>query len=207
MSKVDIKDMKGKKIKEETLPEEIFGQKVNEQVLAQVIRSQVNSRRSGTASTKGRSDVTGGGAKPWRQKGTGRARAGTIRSPLWVGGGIVFGPKPRDYGFKVPKKMKFKAIISALSAKAQAGELLIIDKIDMKKPKTKTIENMFKKWKIDNKVTQVVPDEGEVIIKSVRNIPKAKAIKFSQLNPYDILDNNLLILTKESYQKIKEVYS
>lgn len=207
MTKVSIQDIKGKKVEDISLPEEIFGQKANKDVLVQVIRSQRSSRRQGTASTKGRSEVSGGGAKPWRQKGTGRARAGSIRSPLWVGGGITFGPKPKDYGFKVPKKMKRKAIVSALSAKARAGEIKIIDKIELKEPKTKKIQEMFKKWKIESKTTLVVPDDSEAVIKSVKNIPDAKAIKFSQLNPYDILDNEVLIITGDVLESIKEAYS
>ncbi len=206
MTTVEVRDIKGKKVKDLDLPDDVFGQKVKEDVLAQVIRAQRGSRRSGTASTKGRSEVRGGGAKPWRQKGTGRARAGSIRSPLWVGGGITFGPKPRNYGFKVPKKMKRKAIISALSSKVEAGKLIVIDQIKLKEPKTKKMIDMFKKWKIDTNVTLVVPDDGEVVVKSIRNIPGAKAITFSQLNPYDILDNDLLIISADVVEKIKEVY-
>ncbi|MEW6188810.1 MAG: 50S ribosomal protein L4 [Actinomycetota bacterium] len=205
MLKLPVLSARGKKIDEVELNPQIFESEVNESLLHQVIRSQRAAMRSGTASTKTRNEVRGGGAKPWRQKGTGRARAGTIRSPLWRGGGVVFGPKPRDYSFSVPKKVKKLALKSALSAKARDSELIILDHFKLKRPKTKEAVRVLKNLKVTKKTTVVVAEGNEDVKRAIRNIPFAKVIEVSEVNPYNVLDNDVLILTRDALNRLTEV--
>ena len=203
--KIGLFSAKGKKLKEITLESSVFEVKPNETVVHQVVKAQLAGARAGTADTKTRSEVRGGGRKPWRQKGTGRARAGSIRSPLWKGGGTIFGPTPRDYAQRVPKKVAKLALRSILSAKAKDDGLVIVDKLDFDKPATKEAAKLLDSLKIQDKVTVVVTENDVNAIKSIRNLPKARVISTSELNSYDLVDCARLVMTKEALDKVTEV--
>ena len=203
--KLAISNSKGKKVGETELRPEIAEVKVNEGVVHQVVRAQLAASRTGTTSTKTRSEVRGGGRKPWRQKGTGRARAGSIRSPLWVGGGAVFGPTPRDYSFSVPKKVKKQALRSIIASKAKDGKLIIVDDFGLAQPKTKAAVDVLKNLGALGKTTVIVGPEESVIIKSVRNIEGVRAIKAQNINAYDLLNNEKIVMTKPALELIQEV--
>lgn len=207
MPKVGLYNINGEEVGEIELSDEVFGAEVRSDILHQVVTMHLANKRQGNASTKTRAEVSGGGRKPWRQKGTGRARHGSIRSPIWTGGGITFGPKPRDYGFKLPKKVKRLALKSALSAKVEDKELIVLDKLEMEKPKTKDFVNILKNLKIDKKALVVLADKDENVIKSTRNIPGVMTVSVNILNVYDILNHDNLILTKDAVKKIEEVYA
>lgn len=185
--KLTVCDAKGKKVDELTLIPGIFEGQVNEAAIYQVVTAEMNARRRGTASTKTRSEVSGGGTKPWRQKGTGRARAGSIRSPLWVGGGTTFGPKPKEYGNSVPKKVKKLALRSALSARAKNAEIIVIDAFDLEKPETKKASQILKAIGATNSATVVLTKEEGAVAKSVRNISKVEACLVTSLGAYNVL--------------------
>ncbi len=197
----------GKKKSDIELKEQVFGQKINEGLMHQVVRAEMASTRRGTASTKTRAEVRGGGIKPWRQKGTGRARAGSIRSPLFVGGGVTFGPKKRDYKYKVPKKMAKAALRSALSAKAKDKEIMVVEKIDLKEKKTKKAKEILDKLKVSKKSTILVENADENIMKSFRNLENVDVLSFDKISSYSILDNKVLIITKDALNKLVEVLS
>jgi large subunit ribosomal protein L4 len=167
---------------------------------------QLANKRQGTQSALTRAEVRGGGIKPWRQKGTGRARHGSIRSPQWTHGGIVFAPKPRDYSYTVPKKIKRLALKSALSSKVAGNEIIVLDELKLDAPKTKVIAEMLNKFDA-KKTLIVVPESNEVIYKSVRNIEGAQVLPVNNLNVYDILKYEKLIITKDAAQKVEEVYA
>jgi len=206
MPKVAVYDMTGAQTGEIELNDSVFGVEVNEAVMHQAGVMQLANQRLGTASTKTRGMVRGGGRKPWRQKGTGRARSGSTRSPLWVGGGTVFGPQPRNYAFSMPRKARRLAIKSALSAKVQAGELLVMEDITIKEPKTKTVVRMLDSLKIgDDKALIIVSAPDENVEKSSRNIPGVKSITSQGLNVYDILYHDKVLVTKDAVSKIEEV--
>lgn len=205
MMEVPVLDAKGKKVGQVELEPRIFECEVNEAAVHQVVRARLAASRLGTSSTKTRGEVRGGGAKPWRQKGTGRARAGSIRSPLWRGGGVVFGPTPRDYSFSVPKKVKRLALRSALSIKAKSSELLVVDDFDLKEPKTKWALEVLRNLKVPKKATVVIAGGQENLEKSLRNIPGIKIIYVSEINPYDVLDNEVLIFTRDALGALTEV--
>ena len=189
--------MEGKQVGELELNDAIFGVKVNEDLMHKVVVSQLANRRQGTAAVKNRSAVRGGGRKPWRQKGTGRARHGSTRSPIWVGGGVVFGPTPRSYSYRLPKKARRAALKSALSAKAAAGNILVLDQLSVEQPKTKVMVNMFKA--LEAKKPLVVTAEWDSNVElSTRNIPGAVVAKPAGLNVYDILNSQELIITKDA---------
>ncbi|MDI3533699.1 MAG: large subunit ribosomal protein [Thermosediminibacterales bacterium] len=207
MPKVGLYNINGEEVGEIELSDEVFGAEVRSDILHQVVTMHLANKRQGNASTKTRAEVSGGGRKPWRQKGTGRARHGSIRSPIWTGGGITFGPKPRDYGFKLPKKVKRLALKSALSAKVEDKELIVLDKLEMEKPKTKDFVNILKNLKIDKKALVVLADKDENVIKSTRNMPGVMTVSVNILNVYDILNHDNLILTKDAVKKIEEVYA
>jgi large subunit ribosomal protein L4 len=202
--KVDLLTKANKKAGEVELNPDIFSSPVNRAVMHQVVVAQLAQKRRGTASTKNRSAVRGGGRKPWRQKGTGRARAGTIRSPLWVGGGVIFGPTPRDYSQKVPKKMCKLALRSALSSKLKEGSLLVLEDISIDSPKTKTMVENFRNLGIEKKVLIVCAEKDENLYKSCRNIPGTKVLLAEGLNVYDILNHDKLIVFKKALGKIEE---
>lgn len=207
MPTVEIKDTKGKKVGEQPLDDAIFGIEPNVDVVHQVVRSQLAARRAGTHATKGRSDVRGGGRKPWRQKGTGRARAGTSSSPLWRGGGVVFGPQPRAYGFKVPRKMVKLAMRSVLSAKAAEGELYVVDSFGFDEPSTKQAKSVLDALGLEGRVTVVV-DNGDVnAVKSFRNLPKVRVIEAEDSNTYDLVNNGALLFTKPALEWLEGVLS
>ena len=180
----------------------MFGAEVNDAIIYDVVKMQLASRRSGTASTKTRSDVRGGGKKPWRQKGTGRARAGTTRSPIWWGGGIVFGPHPRDYSFSIPKKVRKKAVISALSMKFKDNKMVILKDFPMEKISTRIFKGVVDLFNL-KKALFVIDDTNEVLLKSSRNIKNVKMIRSEGINVYDILNHEHLILLEPSVKKIE----
>ena len=196
----------GEEITDIDLSDDIFNSKINEDVVHQVVTSQLAKVRGGNASTKTRSEVRGGGRKPWRQKGTGRARHGSIRSPLWVGGGITFGPKPRSYNKKVNKKMKRIALKSVLSDKLQNEGLMILDELNLDQIKTKKMINLLDDLGLeDKKVLIVLPEKDENIYLSARNIPHVKTLVLDGLNTYDLLDNEVILMSEEAVRKIEEV--
>ena len=204
---VAVYDITGAKTSELELNDSVFGVDVNEAVLHQAVVMQLASQRLGTASTKTRGFVRGGGKKPWKQKGTGRARAGSIRSPLWVGGGTVFGPHPRSYAFRMPRKQRRLAIKSALTAKLQDGELVVLDGINFDAPKTKSVLKLMSDFNVSNKKVLIVTAEMvENVEKSARNITGVKAIPASSsLNVYDLLYHDKVFVTKEAITRIEEV--
>jgi large subunit ribosomal protein L4 len=202
MAVADVFDIEKKKVTQVDLNDAVFGAEVNEAIIYDVVKMQLASRRSGTASTKTRSDVSGGGKKPWRQKGTGRARAGTTRSPIWRGGGIVFGPHPRDYSYSIPKKVRKKAIISALSMKFKEDKMLILKDFPMDKISTRIFKGVFDLFSL-KKALFILDDKNEVLLKSSRNIKNVKMIRSEGINVYDILNHEHLILLEPSVKKIE----
>lgn len=209
MPKVSVYDIAGNKTGEEIeLQEHVFGVEMNEAVVHQAIVMQMASWRQGTVATKTRAMVRGGGRKPWRQKGTGRARAGSIRSPLWVGGGTTFGPQPRSYKKSMPRKARRLAIRCALSAKVAADELIIIEGMTFAEPKTKEAVKVIDSFGINTgKALFITNSVDENVDKSVRNIPGAKALSNDYLNVYDLLNCQKVLLAKEAITKIEEVLS
>lgn len=203
--KADIVDTKGKKVKDIDLDDKIFKQRFNEPLVHQVVKAEMANMRQGNASTKTRALVSGGGAKPWRQKGTGRARAGSNRSPLWRGGGITFGPEPRDYYQRIPKKMRKGALKSVLSSKFKNSEAVIIDTIVFKGPKTKKAEEILWNLKLEGKTTILLANKDENLEKSFRNLPDARVISLDKISVYGVLDNKNLVLTGEAVSKLTEV--
>lgn len=206
MPTVALYNISGEQIGELTLKDEIFGVEVHESVLHDAVVMQLASRRLGTHDTKTRSEVSGGGRKPWRQKGTGRARHGTIRSPIWRGGGIVFGPHPRDYGYSLPKKVRRLALKSALSVKVNAGDILVLDELKLDQPKTRDMARILSNLKVDDALL-VTADKDESVEKSARNIPNIKPLIATGLNVYDILAYNKLVMTRDAVAKVEEVFA
>ncbi|HEY8344124.1 MAG TPA: 50S ribosomal protein L4 [Bacillota bacterium] len=205
MPTLPVYNMDGEQTGEISLNDSVFSVKVNEPLLHQAVLMQLASKRLGTAKAKTRSEVRGGGRKPWRQKGTGRARHGSRRSPLWTGGGIVFPPTPRDYKFRMPKKAMRLALKSALSAKVKSGELIILEKLEFAESKTKAMVKVLDNLKIgDQKALIVQAEADENVFKSARNIPGISAMKSDGLNVYDILFHDQLVLTKEAVGRIEE---
>lgn len=205
MARVNVQDSKGKKVGQVDLDPAVFGITPNEAVVHQVVRAQRAGARAGTASTKTRGQIRGGGAKPWRQKGTGRARAGSIRSPLWTGGGVVFGPAPRDFGQRVPRKMRKLALRSALSSKAAGTNIIIIDDFKLSEPSTKKAAETLTRLGVEGKVSVLCAYDEEVAAKSVRNLPWARIFFSNNLSVYDVLDNDTLVITKSALTQITEM--
>jgi large subunit ribosomal protein L4 len=205
MATIEIKDRSGKKVGTADVSDAVFGIEPHSHAMHQVVRSQLAGRRAGTHSTQTRAQVRGGGRKPWRQKGTGRARAGTIRAPQWKGGGVVFGPHPRSYGFKVPNKVVKLAMRSALSAKTAEGVLFCVDDMGMEKPSTKQAAELLDNLGIDGRVTIVVANDDETSILSFRNLPQARVITASEANTYDLVDNTAVLFTQPALTWIEEV--
>lgn len=204
MPTVAIYNINGEQVGELMLSEEVFGVEVNESVLHDAVVMQLAGRRLGTHATKTRSDVSGGGRKPWRQKGTGRARHGTTRSPIWRGGGVVFGPHPRDYHYSLPKKVRRLALKSALSAKVNSGALVVVDYLQLEQPKTKDMVKILGNLKVDEALL-VTEGAGDAVEKSARNIPGVKPLDAAGLNVYDILAYNKLVITKDAVARVEEV--
>ena len=205
MATVEVKDASGKKVGTAKLSDAVFGIEPNTHAVHLVVRSQMAGRRSGTHETKTRGQVRGGGAKPYRQKGTGRARAGTIRAPQWAGGGVVFGPHQRSYAFKVPNKVVKLAMRSVLSAKAAEGVLYVIDSFGIDEPSTKKAAEALKALGVTGRVTVVVGEDDVATIKSLRNIEKIRVITSRESNTYDLVDNSALVLTKPALDYIEGV--
>ena len=185
------------------LKEEIFGVKTRPYLLQQVVNMQMSSRRAGTASTKTRGLVRGGGKKPWRQKGTGRALAGSIRSPVWVGGGTIFGPLPKDYSYRLPKRARREALLSALSLKKQDGKIIVLEKLEIEEPKTKLMRKLLEGLQVKSALL-VIPQPDEKIERSTRNLPGVKVLRVEGLNVYDLLRYEHLILTEASVRVLEE---
>ena len=207
MPKIDVYDIEGKKVNDVELNEDIFGIIPNEELVHSVIVNYLANQRQGTQSTKTRAEVRGGGKKPWRQKGTGRARQGSIRAPHWVGGGIALGPKPRSYSYKLNKKEKRLAIKSCLSSKVIENELTVVDKIELKEIKTKEVANMLHNLKLAGKTLILLPEKNEVIQKSARNIEGVKTLSVNTINAYDLVNYNNLVITLDTVKKLEEVYA
>ena len=207
MPKIDVYNVEGKKVSDVELKEEIFGIEPNETVVHNVLVNYLANQRQGTQSTKTRAEVRGGGKKPWKQKGTGRARQGSIRAPQWFKGGIALGPKPRSYKYRVNKKEKQLAIRSLLSSKVLEKELTVVDKFDFKDIKTKQMATALTNLKVEGKALIVLPEKNEVIQKSARNIEGVKTTSVSILNVYELLNHKNLILTVDTIKKIEEVYA
>ena len=206
MPNVALYDIKGQNIGDIALSEEIFGQPVNAAVMHEVVVAHLANCRQGTQSAKTRSEVSGGGKKPWRQKGTGRARQGSTRSPQWRHGGVVFAPKPRDYTIRVNKKVKRLAMKSALSSKVEANELIVFDALDIEAPKTKEMVKVLKAVDV-SKALIVLADKDEKVERASANIEGVKTTLVGTLSVYEILKYEKLILTKASVEKIEEVYA
>ncbi len=199
--------MTGKQVGEVELSEGIFGIEPNVSVMHDVVKNHLANCRQGTQSALTRAEVSGGGKKPWRQKGTGRARQGSTRAPQWTHGGIVFAPKPRDYSYRLNKKMRRLALKSALSSKAQADEIVVIDEIKMDEIKTKTFKNFLNAVKVERKALIVTAEADELVIKSARNIAGVQTTFANLINVYDILNANQLVLDKAALAKIEEVFA
>jgi large subunit ribosomal protein L4 len=185
------------------LKEEIFGVQSRPHLLHQTVVMQLANRRAGTAATKSKGFVRGGGKKPWRQKGTGRARAGSIRSPIWVGGGTVFGPQPRDYSYRLPRKARREALLSALSLKNRDGKILVIEKLELEAAKTKLMVKALAELKVESALI-VIAQADDKIERAARNLPKVKVLRVEGLNVYDLVRYEHLILTEESLKLLEE---
>ena len=207
MATVEVKDATGKQVGKAEVADSVFAIEPNTYAVHQVVRSQMAARRQGTHDTKGRSEVRGGGAKPWRQKGTGRARQGSIRAGQWTGGGVIFGPTPRSYAFRVPNKVVKLAMRSVLSAKRADGELYVIEGFGLDTPSTKTAAAVLKALGIDKRVTVVVANDDANAIKSLRNIPTVRVITASQANTYDLVDNVSVLFTRPALSWLEGVLS
>lgn len=207
MSKVSVFDMKGKVVAETEISDAVFGITPNEAVMHAAVVNYLANQRQGTQSTLTRTEVRGGGRKPWRQKGTGHARQGSIRAPQWTHGGVALGPKPRDYRFSLNKKVKRLAMKSALSAKAQNSELIVLDSIKMNEFKTKTVVEMLKALNVEGKALIVMPEVDKMVVKSANNIPGVKTTLVNTLNVYDILNYDKFIVVQDAVAKIEEVYA
>ncbi|WP_209125317.1 50S ribosomal protein L4 [Alkalihalobacillus sp. BA299] len=205
MPKVALFNQSGSQVGDIELSDAIFGIEPNEHVLHDAVVMQQASLRQGTHKTKGRSEVRGGGRKPWRQKGTGRARQGSIRSPQWVGGGVVFGPQPRDYGYKLPKKVRRLAIKSALSSKVKAAEIVVLEDLALNAPKTKEMVSILSNLSVDRKALIVTADYNDAVALSARNIPGVTFVSVEGVNVLDVLKHDKLIITKGAVEKVEEV--
>lgn len=203
MAKVQIFDMKGKKINEIAAPNEIFSYPVKDHLLYEAVVNFRANQRRGTASAKTRKEVKGGGRKPWKQKGTGRARAGSIRSPLWRKGGTVFGPKPRSYYYSLPKKMKKNALKSALALRFTEKQMLILKTLEFKEPKTKEGIKFLEALSLDSALI-IDNSHNKNMFLSLRNIPKIKAVDFNQVNVYDVLNYKWLVFSKNAFDSLME---
>ena len=186
-----------------TLSDSIFGAKPRSHLLHQAVVMQLANRRAGSASTKSKGLVRGGGKKPWKQKGTGRARSGSIRSPIWVGGGTVFGPTPRDYSYRMPRSARREALLSALSVKQRDGKLIVVDKLDLEAAKTKIMVQALAELKVDSALI-VIPQSDPAVERSARNLPKVKVLRVEGLNVYDLLRYEHLILTERALKLLEE---
>ena len=207
MPKVDVYDLNGKKVSDIELAENVFGIEPNEAIVHSVLKNYLANQRQGTQSTKTRSEVSGGGRKPWRQKGTGRARQGSTRAPQWIKGGIALGPKPRSYRYTVNKKERRLAIKSVLSSKVLEKELTVLDKIELKEIKTKSMVKALTALKLEGKTLIVLPENDKNVVMSARNIGGVKTISANNINVFDLLKYNNLVLPVDTVKKLEEVYA
>ncbi len=207
MPKVNVLNMQGENVGELELNADIFDIEINEHAVYTVVKNILANKRQGTQSAKTRAEVRGGGRKPWRQKGTGRARQGSIRSPQWKGGGVVFAPKPRDYSYTTPKKVRRLAMKSVLTSKVKENEIIVVDSLSFEAPKTKEMVKVLKAINADKKALIVTVDADANVIKSASNIPNVQTAMAANLNVYDILKYNSFIVTKDALEKISEVFA
>ena len=207
MAKFDVLDMNGKKVSTIELSDAVFGMTPNEKVMHAAVVNFLANQRQGTQSTKTRSEVSGGGKKPWRQKGTGRARQGSIRSPQWTHGGIALGPKPRDYSYRLNKKVRRLAVLSALSAKAQSGDVVVIDKLEATEYKTKTVAELLKAVGATKKALIVTPAVDAKLVKSAANIPGVKTTTADNINTYEVLNGGKFVISVDAAKKLEEVFA
>ena len=207
MPNIKVVDMAGKEVGEITLSDKVFGAEVNEAVLHTAVRAYLMNQRQGTQSTLTRSEVSGGGRKPWKQKGTGHARQGSTRSPQWTHGGIALGPKPRSYRVNLNKSVKRAALFSALSAKVEAGEMIVVDNITATEYKTKAMTAMLTAIGAAKKSLIVLPEVNSFVIKSCQNIEGVKTTQWNTINVYDVLNCNTFVVAKDAVAKIEEVYA
>ena len=207
MPKIDVYDIKGKKVSDVELAESVFGIEPNETIVHSVLVNYLANQRQGTQSTKTRAEVRGGGRKPWRQKGTGRARQGSTRSPQWIKGGIALGPKPRSYRYTVNKKERRLAIKSILSSKVLEKELTVVDKLELKEIKTQTMAKALVDLKVEGKTLIILPENNKNVYMSSRNIEGVKTIVLNNINVFDLLKYTNLILSVDTVKKLEEVYA
>ena len=207
MPKVDVYDIKGKKVSDIELADAVFGIEPNENIVHAVLVNYLANQRQGTQSTKTRAEVRGGGKKPWRQKGTGRARQGSIRAPQWIKGGIALGPKPRSYYYTVNKKEKQLAIRSVLSSKVLENSLVVVDALEMKEIKTKEMVKVLNNLKVEGKTLMLLAEKNENVQKSARNIEGVKTTLVNTINVYDLLKYKNLVITLDTVKKLEEVYA
>ncbi|AXU10241.1 50S ribosomal protein L4 [Parvimonas micra] len=207
MPKVNVYNQLGEVVGDIELNEAIFGIEVNEHVVYEVVKNHLANRRQGTQSAKTRAEVRGGGRKPWRQKGTGRARQGSIRAPQWKGGGVVFAPKPRSYRYSVPKKVRRLAMKSVLSSKVLEGELRILDALTIDAFSTKKAKEILKNLSLETKTMIVLPEGNDMIVKSFANLPKVETVVVDYMNVYDLMRFDNLVIVKDALSKIEEVYA
>lgn len=207
MSSIDVLDMQGKKVSTLELNDAIFNKEVNEALIHTVIVNYLANQRQGTQSTKTRSEVSGGGRKPWRQKGTGRARHGSTRSPIWVKGGIALGPKPRSYKYKLNKKEKQNAIKMILSAKLADNKIIVLNELNLTEVKTKVVVNVMRNVNAEGRTLLLLPERNETIFKSARNIDKMHISNVDVLNAYELLNNKQIVMTVDAVKKLEEVYA
>ena len=207
MPKIDVYDIKGKKVSDVELADSVFGIEPNENIVHAVLVNYLANQRQGTQSTKTRSEVSGGGRKPWRQKGTGRARQGSIRAPQWIKGGIALGPKPRSYKYAVNKKERRLAIKSLLSSKVLEKELTVVDKLELAEVKTKTMAKALSDLKVEGKTLIILSEKNENVYMSARNIEGVKTILINNINVFDLLKYNNLVLPLDTVKKLEEVYA
>ena len=207
MPNIDIYNVNGEVVGNMELSENVFGIEVNENALHLVVKNQLANKRQGTQSTKTKSEVSGGGKKPWKQKGTGRARQGSIRSAQWIKGGIVLGPKPRSYRYTLPKKVRRLALKSALTSKVNGNEMLVLDELNFTEFKTKQMAEILNKLNVNDSVLIVLEGCDKKVVNSARNIANVKTASVGTINVYDILKHNKLIMTKSAVSKVEEVYA
>ena len=206
MANVSVYNIEGKEVGSIELNDAVFGVEVNEHLVHMAVVNQLANNRQGTQSAKTRSEVSGGGRKPWRQKGTGHARQGSTRSPQWTGGGVVFAPKPRDYSFKMNKKEKRIALLSALSSKVADNKIVVLDAFNLDEVKTKKFAEVMSNLKVD-KALVVIEGENKIVVLSGRNIPTVKVSATNEINTYDVLKYETLVVTKAAVEKLEEVYA
>lgn len=206
MAKVDVYNIDGAVTGQIDLSDDIFGIEPNEHAILAVVKNQLANRRQGTQSTKTRSEVRGGGKRPWRQKGTGRARHGSTRSAQYVGGGIIFGPKPRDYSYSIPKKVRRLAMKSALSVKVRDEKILVLDSLELPEIKTRQMVKVFNALKVDSSTLLVLGEKNKNVERSTSNIPEVKTSLVNTINVLDLLKYDRLIITKDAALKVQEVY-